>query len=465
MKRTQLWKLICALDKKDLRELRKFVCSPFFNQREDVIALFDTLMKYLKDHNAEASKETAFAIVYPGEKYDAGKLHLISSILNGLCEEYLIWKERSSDVVNDQLILSQAYRKLKLEKPFLSTIKEAQLLHEKQPLRNAEYHAKKYEILLEEFEYLIQNKRLEEFNLQEILNHLDKSFVSRLLRLECAILSHQAVAKKTYESGVFDINHISEKLQAPAVTIYNYGYHALRDNDEAAFEAFMGHLKDEVLFFPLSEQKDIFLMAINFCIRKFNAGNEKYASILFEVYKEGLEKKVLIENNNISQFTFSNIVRTAAYIKEWDWAEDFVHQFAGLLEKQYQESLFNFSLGRINYERKNYDNALTYLSKAEEKNDVLISLNSKALRTKVYFELTEINLLISHLSAFKIYLNRHKEIGYHKNLYDNFIKFTNRLVNININKSTYLEKLKQEIEGEKELMERKWLLEQIEHLK
>jgi hypothetical protein len=62
----------------------------------------------------------------------------------------------------------------------------------------------------------------------------------------------------------------------------------------------------------------------------------------------------------------------------------------------------------------------------------------------------------------KTYLHRQKNIGYHKEAYENLIKYAHRLININNAKPLDLDKLKREIEAEKVLGEKKWLLAQIE---
>ncbi|NJN34401.1 MAG: hypothetical protein HC817_09275 [Saprospiraceae bacterium] len=45
MQGSQLLELIKSLNKHDMRELRKVVRSPYFNQREDVIQLYDFIEK------------------------------------------------------------------------------------------------------------------------------------------------------------------------------------------------------------------------------------------------------------------------------------------------------------------------------------------------------------------------------------------------------------------------------------
>jgi hypothetical protein len=465
MKNSRLWKLLRALDKKDLRDLRKFVASPIYNQRIDVEMFYDYLYETMKKEEPAPTKEMAFKVIYPKDKFNPTHIHTLTSLLFKITEQYLVWKEREQDQIAEKITLASAYRKLNLEDNFLRTIEETKIMHEAQPLRNAEYHEKNYNLLLEEFEFLIRTRKIDDNILQGIINNLDKSFISKALRLEWAINSHKAIANKEYESGILKIDEIPQNLSAPAIAIYYYGYKATKNNDEEAFKIFMSFLKNEVGCFPLHEQKDIFLIAINFCIKKINAGNEDYLSIGLDVYKDGLNKKVLIDNNSsIPRFTFANIVTFACKAKDWDWGEDFVKEYHMLLEHQYREGLYNFSLGRIYYERKNYDKALTFLTKSESK-DVLIMLNAKALQTRIYYEITEMSLLHSHLNAFKIYLKRHKEIGYHKFIYGNFIKYTLKLLNINIKNKEVVEKLETNIRDEQYLYEKKWLLAQLEALK
>lgn len=464
MKNSKLWKLIGLLDKKDIRELKKMVRSPFFNQREDVILLLDLIINALKDLNVPLNKEYIFDKLYPNEKFNPGQIHLISSILFKIIEQYLIWRERELDPMNDKISLASAYRKLNLEDNFWRVLNEAKEYQDNQPFRNAEYHEKRYALLLEEFEFIIKTRKIEDNILQEIINHLDKSFISRTLRLELAINSHKAITNKEYESGILNLDEIPNDYTDSAIDIYLYGYKAIKNNDDYSFNLFMNNLNAEVLKFPLNEQKDLFIMALNFCIRKINEGNMNYSIYIFEIYKNGLDKNIFFENNIIPRYTFLNIVISACRINEWDWAEQFVKDYSSYLEKHYKESISNFCLGRIYYERKNYDKALIYLSQTESK-DVLISLNMKALQTKVYYEINEISLLQSHLNAFRIYLSRHKEIGYHKEIYENFIKYIQKILNMNYKSIPLLDEIIESVNQEKFLYEKKWLLDQIDKLK
>ena len=53
-----------------MRELQKFVRSPYFNQREDVILLFDWIHKSLNGKVPNLSKEKVFFEIFPNKKYN-----------------------------------------------------------------------------------------------------------------------------------------------------------------------------------------------------------------------------------------------------------------------------------------------------------------------------------------------------------------------------------------------------------
>ena len=57
-----------ALSKKERMAIKKFVRSPFFNHREDVVNLCNYLMECLFVHNVIPTKEQAYKKVYVGKE-------------------------------------------------------------------------------------------------------------------------------------------------------------------------------------------------------------------------------------------------------------------------------------------------------------------------------------------------------------------------------------------------------------
>ena len=49
MQKSNLISILRRLSKRDWRELRKFVRSPYYNQRDDVVKMFDYIDEALRD--------------------------------------------------------------------------------------------------------------------------------------------------------------------------------------------------------------------------------------------------------------------------------------------------------------------------------------------------------------------------------------------------------------------------------
>ncbi|MCP3932594.1 MAG: hypothetical protein GY705_26285, partial [Bacteroidetes bacterium] len=276
------------------------------------------------------------------------------------------------------------------------------------------------------------------------------------------------VYKTEYAIGlIHEVLEYVEKnnfLRFPAIAIYYYGYLALTNPIE---EHYFKNLKETIFeyghLFSHSEVRDIYLMAINYCIGRMNAGEKSYIRETFELYREGLKKEILFEENQLSRWTFLNIVSTGANLEEYDWVENFIHQYQDYLGEKHRQSFVHYSLARLNFERKDYTSAMRLLVQADY-DDILINLNAKTMLFKMYYEQDELNALESLLESMRTYMQRKKVIGYHKANYRNIIQFTKKLVRINPYDEKGKKTLKKEIEAANPLTERKWILEQLEKL-
>lgn len=465
MKTSRLWKLIRTFDKKEIKELRKFVSSPFFNQREDVILLFEELIKCIQVKKITPTKEYLFSLIYPKEKFDPQQMHLISSLLYKTLEQFLAYNELHDNQVKVKIHLAAAYRKRRLEDHFERTIEEAQALHKKDKMQNAEHYETEYQIMLEEYGFQHSTLRMENYKLQEISTNMDLSFVARKLRQSCLLLSHQAVYKKEYDFGLHDniMEYVENRkeMQTPAVMTYYYCYKVLKLKQEADFLIYKDMISQNSLLFSAKEAKDLFLFAQNFCIKKLNEEDVEYARIGLRLYQEMMDKNLLLENSIISRFAYRNIVSMGVLIKEFDWVEQFIKEYTPFLEVNYRESMPNLSLGRLHYERGELDKAMMLLQKADY-TDLLLNLSAKTILMKIYYELDEFDLLSAHLAAMKKFISNQNSLGEaYKTIYNNIVTFTKKMIEINFNDKKILAKLVTEIKNEKVLTERKWMLKML----
>lgn len=88
-------------------------------------------------------------------------------------------------------------------------------------------------------------------------------------------------------------------------------------------------------------------------------------------------------------------------------------------------------------------------------------MGARTLLLKIYYELSEFDLLQNHLDAFGSYLRRKNGLGYHRTNYRNLIKYTNRLLSLNTMDKSAINNFRDSVQAEEILTEKGWLLRQI----
>jgi hypothetical protein len=469
MRNSHLISVLSTLTKKETRDLKKWLASPIHNQRDDVLLLFGYLMagnhlyeeKYLQ-------KERIFSKLFPGEPFNDARLRQTQHFLLKSVEEFLIYQELREDQVRSKLALATVYRKRKLEKGFQKTMKSAESEQEEFPHRNEAFFHNAYLLHQEKYYFQSEKQRMIETNLQDVSDSLDIMFLVDKLRQACLMIAHQKVFKTEFEIGLLDevLAYVERQnvLDTPAIATYYYAYKTSVEQDQPEyFEALKLQLKSNIHFFPPNEQRDIYLFAINYCIGRLNLGDRQLLRDLFELFRDGIEQKILIENNTLNRFTFRNIVNLGTTLKEFDWIENFIQNYQQYLLPKYRENFVHFSYAKLHYEKRDYNEAMRLLSQFDY-DDVLINMSAKSMLIKMYYEQEEIDTLESLLESMRNYIHRKKIIGYHKSIYSNLIRYTRRLVRVNPFDKEQRKKLQAEIEAANPLPERTWLLEQLENL-
>ncbi len=460
MEGSRLAVLFSNLDKKERSEVTRAVHTPYFNVREDVAALWQLLCK----QQALPTKEAVFAAIYPNLPYDAQKVRALMSWLLDLVERVLAIRAFEQAAIPPKLYLLRAFRQKGLTQHFREIAKE---IGEKQRdigQQDSAFYQQSYEMEWLNYE-LSSINRATELNLQVISDTLDIGFMVEKLRQSCFLLAHQAVFKKDYDTGLLSLllSHIAAKeelLAIPAIRTYYYCYFALKEPTQTAhFEVFSAAILEFHSLFSESDIRDLYLAAVNYCIKKHNGGEQDYARRGLELYKKGLSEGFLLENNTLSRFAFHNIVAWALLFEEYEWAEGFIAEYRNRLERTYRDSMFSFCSAKLEYSRRNYEAAMLLLQRAEYR-DTLLALAAKTILMKIYYELDEFDALDAHLSSMRAYLKRKRVLGYHKTNYQNIINYTQKLTTI-FNNSQKISALREAIFAEAILTEKEWLLAQL----
>ncbi len=467
MNKGRLWQVFTKIDWRDLRELEKSVRSPWFNQRDYVIKLFDYLRECREELKIEPDKNSAFRRIFPNEpSYRDERMRNAQSLLLKVIERYLKLKTLESDEAAGQLALAEAYRKLQLQKHYDQTLRSAEQIIEKENIRDADYYSNAYDLEFEKYQARSVRRQLKEVNLQAVSDKLDIAYLAQKLRQTCFSIAHRRV----YSTANYDLGLLpplleiaaKEKYQfIPAISLYYHGYFALtQPNEEFHFKKFKEQLFAFGNEFPKDELRDLYLLATNYCIKRMNEDAPQFAAEALDLYKEALQQGVLLSDGVLSHITFSNIVTMSLVTEKYEFAENFIKQYKNQLSSKYRKPISDYNLARLKYERGQFEEALPLLQ-AEVYKDLLLNLTAKTLIAKIFFESSEYDVLFSHLDAMNQFIRRKKVMGYHQENFQNFISFLKRIIEIPDFKKAQRLQLKSDIENAKAIAERRWLLEQI----
>ena len=471
MKNSAIVAVLKTLDKKECREFHKWLSSPFFNQRQDVLDLFQYLMaaNHLEEDKF-LEKERIYRKLFPKESYDDAKLRQTIHFLHRQLEHFLAFKEIENDEYAYPVAYLKSLRKRKVPSVFqkkFNALKRSGLGGKALDSNGLKHSFALYD---ENSSLLVGISRTKDIGLQDSINAFDTLFIAEQLKHACDAFSHQQVFKTQYKSKFLDqviqtVESDPALLEYPAVAIYYYGY-LIRtqagDADEHYF-ALKSTLQQHAQVFSETEQRDIYLMALNYCIQRMNRGAAPFVREAVEVFRDAFERQFFIENGILSRRTYLNAILIALRLKEFDWVQHAIESYTTYVEPGYGEAFSSFSQAKLAFELQDYDRAQRLLVHFES-TDILITLMARTTLLKIFYEEDEYDALDSLLESTKVYMKRKDVLSYHREVFQNILRYTGKLVRLNPYDKKKRGALRTEVEQATPLTERPWLLEQIDKM-
>lgn len=470
MTNSKLILLLKTFDSVEWRAFEDFVKSPYFNKNKDLIRLFCYLQKQAQKDFAEADVQRmpVFAATFPKQTYDEKQLNYAMSQLLKLAERFIgLRRYEQSEGVLPQYHQLLEYIERDVDKNYQYIFQQANNVLEAQPRRDADYFFQRHLLAAVGDEHFArQNIRKYDPNLQAAADYLDTFYLARKLRYLCDMLDQQKFIQSDYQLNLLsEVKTILAKhpyQNEPVIDLYYTFLLALTEPKAAPhFQTFTKKIQLYRVCFSPEEQRALYHFAINFCIHQIRLGAKAYAQELMKLYQEGVANQVLLENNQISPWTFKNMVKLGLGLQQYDWVENFVKNYSEKLEAGKRTDAYHFNLADLNYHRKNYDEALTHLNQVEF-SDIHYQLGAKVMLLKIYYETDATEAFLSLISSFKIFLLRNKRVPKSVKLpYQNFVHLVQE---VSKKRTEERESLEQKIQETKMLTDRSWLLEKVSEI-
>ncbi len=166
------------------------------------------------------------------------------------------------------------------------------------------------------------------------------------------------------------------------------------------------------------------------------------------------------DNGILSKAAYQNILLPALALEEWVWARGFLENYRARLPSAERHNTYHFNLALYFFRKKDFRAAEDILRRVAFR-DVFHNLDARRMLVRIYYDTGAHTALDSLLHSFRIYLQRHRNISYHRDLNANFVRKLQRLVRLEPGDTAAGSKLEHRVATERFLAEGEWLLEQV----
>lgn len=477
----QLIQLLQTFSRKEMTRFNEFAHSPYFNKHKGVRGLLTYLNKIFPNfsetncHRAALVKE-----IFIEKKITQQELAILFTYSLRLAEQFLSFEQFKKDEHFQKLFLLRQLRHREQYRHYDKISDKFQQALEDSTIKDAMYFNIQFLKAAESDQYYSQLSRHEkDHSIQQKQNNLDHYYLAVKLRDSCEMLVRSRIMKIDYSTELLDIllkeihKHPDRYANNPMIVVYFQLYQMIRDGEQQYYYDALSVIQQNSPFFAKPELQNIYVYLQNFCIEQINKGQQQFLNEGFVLYKDQLDKELLMDNNGfLSQWHYKNIVTTGIRLKEMDWTYDFIETYKSRLNPEVSANAYSYNLASYYYSSDQLEKVLDLLVKVEY-NDIRYNLAAKSLLLRTYYDLEANEALGALTRSFSQYLSRNKLIPEHrKQAMSNLVRFTNRVFQIKSNldfvskekSRKELTKLEKEMAGTTTIINRDWLDQKIKIL-
>lgn len=466
--------LLQIFSKYELNRFRKFLLSPYLNDQEDLVRLFEIVNESLrKDEGAlfGLDKETVWKALYPKQKFDDAHLRRLASDLTQAALRFLVEEARKQNPLAEALELQKVLEKPELQKHLAGVERQIKKQLEKASGQSTWYYLSQFHLHWNTYNRASKVVATADF-MEKLLpadHALEYFYVVQKLKFYVTWLIFRGFRSTQQElivmPGFWEYIRQPHFDAVPLVSIYRDVIRCLTEpDDEQHFRDFIDNLEKFAAKLAEDDLRECYYIAQNYCAFKVNQGKTEYYEVFFSLFKNIIHLGILLENGLLSEGVFKNMVTVSLRVGEFEWAENFIREYSEHLPSNIRENARTFNLASLYLQQKRYGEVIELLRDVEY-NDVIYALGSKLLLTLTYYEQGEFLALDSLMDSFRIYLRRNKVISKRlKREYSNFLNILKKLTNLSSSNAKSISNLKNKILKTDSVTSKKWLLEKIEEI-
>ncbi len=468
---SKMYRLIVLLSDKEFSDFGSWLRSTYLNSSKKLVAIHKIILKSKQQSRFnEMTKQELHAKLYPGKGYKAGYLNnLIRGFVEQL-EKFLIWNSEYL-AEHQKLAYFTELRKRGEKELFFKDIKE--YINSLEENDTASSHSALLLFQLSETIYYHSgNDEKYDSGSEQHLSlrkHLEVFFLEKRLALLYQQYHNANLKKHTFDKSELELlAPFIEQSTSPAIRLYLLRLYAPKSElDYQRFLTFYGNYLREFDRLPNLERHIFLLICINDAVRLITQGDTNAKQQLMNLYKFGIEEKLLLTPEVITSFMFNNIVSISIQLKEIDFLQDLIWQYANRLPELWRKDAITWAEVNILFSEEKFINGLEQI-KSHHFSHWLYRLQIRIIETMILFELFERGsykkeAVEQQMKTFKKFVERNKKkYKFRAEPYLSFIKICQELLSQRHGSTKWTTKSKKEMtERIKEVPQvhrRVWLL-------
>lgn len=478
MLRSKLLSLLDSFSNTQLSKFDQFVSSPYFNEHENLLKLYQYLYKNLSDnklyHSAkQLDKEVVWANLYENKPFNDAHLRGLASSLLQLAYQFIHAESCHEDPLKGRVAVMERLKAPSMDKHFSGLARQFTRMKEQQPEEGStQFHQLYYFHRLHHQQIEETGQKQTDFKpLETADRYLDAYYYLEKLKHYCDALGYRNFVASQPEislpKGFWDMLEGAKLIDFPLINAYVLVAKMLeKPEQENAFWQLKELLFNNYKRFTQDDQLTLFIHLTNYCINnKINAGQANFYPALFEVYQQAIETGIFYQNGRLQPQDYKNIITVGLRVEAFNWVETFIQENTHMLPEENQENALTYNLAKVYFFQKEYEKVIEKLREVEY-NDLVYALGSKLMLLRTYYELGEFIALDSLIDSFRIYLRRNQKISRDmKQQYMNVLRFVKQLSKVAPRDQSALQKIQQKVELCNALAAKQWVLKKIEELK
>jgi hypothetical protein len=445
MRNRRVYHILALMDESERRLFRTFLQSPLFQKKKRLLRFYDLWDQRVLG-NETSGQETVEALL-AGSDFSPGSFDKLCVQLRQKVLEFLSLRayQAAPDLqlaLTNQVLAergapeSERSRELERRRKWLAS----------QPDSASTLHTR----LNFQWEMTVvktstrQTRAIWKENFQELHDLLDAYYYLQKLKLASATANARHMYQQEDDPAALFLEFFGQSIDleqlSPLARAYAQTVQMLtREDPLPPFTVLSELLKEHGGDFEPEDAQELYQYALNFTIRKGNQGEQVYKASTGTLYRDLLEKGLLLINGCLPAQTLKNIVVIHCGLGELDWAEGFIEAYRDRLVPGTDPAVVIYNEAVIAYYRKDFGKAIPMLKDvvSKLKNDIFFELDARIYLSKAYFghydklSLEEADEMERMYDAFRILIDRNKKLSaVHKEQYRNFIREFKRLLGL-----------------------------------